>query len=124
MSDAAVPSHDPAARGPSSTVGDLVRLTVPAEDDFVALVRLTVQAIAARSGCLDDARSRLRAAVGSAFFDLVHELGGEGSVRVELRVDPQRVVVDLAGVGGAGELVDARRRTVHVEVEHPPLPAD
>lgn len=100
--------------------GDVVRLTVPAEADFVAVVRLTVQAIAARSGCTDDARSRLRAAVGSAFFELAHEVGAGGTVRVELQVDPARVVVDLAGLPPSGG--DDVRRSVHVEVEHPPLP--
>ncbi len=97
---------------------DVVRLTVPAEADYVAVVRLTVQAIAARSGCTDDARSRLRAAVGAAFFELVHEVGTGGAVRVELQVDPTRLVVDLAGRAPSG---DGARRTVHVEVEHPPV---
>lgn len=96
---------------------DVVRLTVPAEADHVAVVRLTVQAIAARSGCSDDARSRLRAAVGTAFFELVHEVGAGGAVRVELQVDPDRLVVDLTGLTSSGD--EDARRSVHVEVEHP-----
>lgn len=99
---------------------DIVRLTVPAEGDFVAIVRLIVQAVAARSGCTDDTRSRLRAAVGSAFFELAHDVGPEGAVLVELEVDPAGVAVDLTGLSsGTG---NGPRRTVRVEVDHPPLP--
>jgi hypothetical protein len=102
---------------------DLIRLTVPTEPDFVAVVRLTVQAVAARCGCTDDARSRLVAAAGSAFFDLAVEAGSGGSVLVELHTDDDRVLVDLTARPAPGNGDDPLgRRTVQVEVEDPSDP--
>jgi hypothetical protein len=98
---------------------DLIRLTVPAELDFVAVVRLTAQAVAARCGCTDDARSRLVAATGSAFFELADETGPGGSVLVELHTDDDRVLVELTARPAPGDGVEpGGRRTVHVAVEH------
>lgn len=99
---------------------DVVRLTVPSEADFVAVVRLTVQAVAARAGCTDDARSRLRAAAGAAFFELAAEAGPSGSVVVELRTEGERVGVDLTAVPPGGAAPGAVGRSVHVDCELPP----
>lgn len=84
------------------------------------MVRVAVRVAAGRAGCSDDARSRIQAAVGTAFFALVERSEGDvqvlttlsleaGRLTVELRTDPPATGIDttaLAGVADGHELLD------------------
>jgi hypothetical protein len=111
-----------AGPGAASAPDDLVRLTVPAEADFVAVVRLTVQAIAARAGCTDDERSRLRAAAGTAYFEAAADAGPEGTVLVELHTEGHRVLVGLTAVPARSEPTRSGTRMVEAAAELAPRP--
>ncbi|MFP5256209.1 MAG: hypothetical protein ACLGI8_10210 [Acidimicrobiia bacterium] len=84
MSDAA---SDPAA---------VIRLRVPAEEDYVSLLRATVRVLAGRVGCSDDARSRLQAGVGRAFFALLEDAATVGATAtLTVTWDEDRVVAEV-----------------------------
>jgi len=95
-----------------------IRLRVPAEEDFVSLLRATVRVVAGRLGCSDDARSRLQAATGRAFFALLEDattIGGTVSLTVtwddervaaEVRCDPPPSSPVLATVDAHHDLAD------------------
>ena len=105
---------------PAPVDSELVRLTVPARQDFVQVVRVAVRVAAGRAGCSDDARSRIQAAVGTAFFALVERSRDEAQVVTALSLEPGRLVVELrsdppapgidttslAGVADGHELVE------------------
>ena len=109
-SSAVTPAADP----------DAIRLTVPARPDFVQVVRVAVRVVAGRAGCSDDARSRLQAAAGAAFFEVVDRsaagarvlttlTGGEGRMRVSMTADPPPSALDptsVAGIADGHELAD------------------
>jgi anti-sigma regulatory factor (Ser/Thr protein kinase) len=75
---------------------EAIRLTVPAQPDFVQVVRVAVRVVSGRAGCSDDARSRLQAAVGAAFFEVV-DRAGDGHVRATLTDEDGRLVVAISG---------------------------
>lgn len=79
----------------TATNRDVIRLTVPAEDDFVAVLRVAVRVAAGRAGGGDDTRSRLTATVGSAFFALLRAAGASGSITTEIRVDDGRITLEM-----------------------------
>lgn len=105
---------------PAPVDSELVRLTVPARQEFVQVVRVGVRVAAGRAGCSDDARSRIQAAVGTAFFALVERSNDDvqvlttlslepGRLSVEMRTDPPMAGIDttaLAGVADGHEVLD------------------
>lgn len=72
-----------------------IRLTVPAEPDFVAVLRVAARVLAGRAGREDDARTRLQAAAGTAFLAITERVGSTGVVVAELRADADRVEMTL-----------------------------
>jgi hypothetical protein len=99
---------------------EVIRLTVPAGPEFVQVVRVAVRIVAGRAGCSDDARSRLQAAVGAAFFEVVDRApadssvvavltSGDGRTTVDLSAEPPASGLDptsVAGVADGHELTD------------------
>lgn len=73
----------------------VIRLSVPAEADFVQVVRVAVRVVAGRAGCSDDARSRLQAAVGAAYFGVLDRARPEASIAATLRIGDARIEVEL-----------------------------
>lgn len=73
-----------------------IRLTVPAQPDYVQVVRIAVRVVAGRAGCTDDARSRLQAAAGAAFFELIDRAAPTATIVTALTTEPERMVVALA----------------------------
>lgn len=100
-----------------------IRLAVPAQPDFVQVVRVAVRVVAGRAGCSDDARSRLQAAVGTAFFELIDRstadarviatlTDGGGRLFAELSAEPRSSPLDptsVAGLADGHELADDAR---------------
>jgi len=82
--------------GPDSAGGGPIRLLVPAEVDFVQVVRVAVRILAGRAGCSDDARTRLQAAVGAAFFASLERVGPDAQVSITLEIEATRVAVTVA----------------------------
>lgn len=78
-----------------------IRLTVPAQPDFVAVLRVAARVLAGRAGREDDPRTRLQAAVGTAFFAITERVGSTGVVVAELRADADRVEMTLLVEPGA-----------------------
>lgn len=74
---------------------EVIRLSVPARNEQVQVVRAAVRAVGGRAGCSDDARSRLQAAVGAAFFEVVERAAPDANVRTEMRIEPARALVRL-----------------------------
>lgn len=75
----------------------VIRLRVPAEEDYVSLLRATVRVVSGRLGCSDDARSRLQAGTGRAFFALLEDASTiGGSVCLTVTWDRQRVTAEVA----------------------------
>ncbi|MET0727725.1 MAG: hypothetical protein ABWZ76_05450, partial [Acidimicrobiales bacterium] len=74
-----------------------IRLTVPAQADFVALLRVTARVVAGRVGFADDARSRLQAAVGDAFFTMLEGAEATSSIVATLHAASGTVTVELTG---------------------------
>lgn len=75
----------------------VIRLRVPAEEDFVSLLRATVRVVAGRVGCSDDARSRLQAGVGRAFFALLEDAATVGATAaLTVTWDEHRVCAEVA----------------------------
>ena len=101
---------------------DTIRLTVPAEADFVSVLRVAARVVAGRAGGGDDARSRLLAATGAAFFAILRDAGASGSVITTLRTDGSRTVLEMTssaanpldadvveGIGDGHEVLDGGR---------------
>ena len=84
-----------------------IRLTVPAQPDFVAVLRVAARVLAGRAGREDDARSRLQAEVGAAFFAITERVWSTGNVVAELRADADRVEMTLLVEAGAPGLEPA-----------------
>lgn len=84
-----------------------IRLTVPAQPDFVAVLRVAARVLAGRAGREDDARTRLQGAVGTAFFAITRRVGPSGVVVAELRADADRVEMTLLVEPGAPGLEPA-----------------
>jgi hypothetical protein len=75
----------------------VIRLRVPAVQDHVSLLRATVRVVAGRVGCSDDARSRLQAGIGRAFFALLEDAATVGgTVTLTVTWDDERVTAQLA----------------------------
>ncbi|MGV3760737.1 MAG: hypothetical protein ACO1PW_14510 [Actinomycetota bacterium] len=75
----------------------VIRLRVPAEEDYVSLLRATVRVVAGRVGCSDDARSRLQAGVGRAFFALLEDAATVGATAgLTVTWDERRVSAEVA----------------------------
>jgi hypothetical protein len=90
---------------------DDIVLTVPGEPDFVSLVRIAARIVAGRAGHDADARSRLQAAVGTAFFALTEEASADSAVAMHLRVGGDdtvtiELVVRLDDVAVAAERLE------------------
>lgn len=78
----------------SAGVGDdggPIRLSVPATADFVSVLRVASRVLAGRAGRRADARSRLQAAVGTAFFAIVDRAAPGTSVVTLLAADADKV---------------------------------
>jgi len=101
---------------------DEIRLTVPAEVDYVSVLRVATRVVAGRAGFDDDGRSRLLAAAGAAFFALVRDAAATGSVTSLMRTSRHRVVLELSAssanpldpdavvdIGDGHELLDGAR---------------
>lgn len=73
----------------------VIRLSVPAEPDFVAVLRVVARLIAGRSGHHEDARMRLQAAAGTAFFAVLEGAPRDSTVVALLSADPERVELTL-----------------------------
>lgn len=84
-----------------------IRLTVPAQPDFVAVLRVAARVLAGRAGREDDARTRLQAAVGAAFFAITERGRSTGVVVAELRSDADRVEITLLVEAGTPGLEPA-----------------
>ena len=83
-----------------------VRLSVPAEADLVQVVRVAVRVVAGRAGCSDDARSRLQAAAGAAFFQVIDRAPSGATVVVTLTAEPDRMVVELRSATPRDGVID------------------
>ncbi len=73
---------------PRTAEPERLRLTVPAEANFVPLLRVTVRMSAGRVGWSDDLRARAQAGVGAAFFVLVPDDAPQHRVELTVEVDP------------------------------------
>ncbi len=93
-----------------------IRLTVPAQADFVSVLRVASRALAGRAGRRDDARTRLQAAVGTAFFAIVEGAPADSSVVAVLSPGPERVELTLL-VDPAGTPLDPAH-VANLGVEH------
>ena len=87
-----------------ATAEDVIRLQVPAQEDYVSLLRATARVVAGRLGCPDDARTRLQAATGIAFFALLEDVAAAGiadpgAVRLQVSWDDDRVTAELSSDG-------------------------
>lgn|GEM_PF-4157090 len=82
---------------PAAEHDAVIRLRVPAEEDYVSLLRATVRVVAGRVGCSDDARSRLQAGVGRAFFALLEDATTVGATAaLTVTWDDTRVCAEVA----------------------------
>lgn len=79
----------------TKTDREAIRLTIPAEDDFVAILRVAARVVAGRAGGGDDIRSRLLAAAGTAFFVLLRQAGASGSITTWLSTDDDRITLEM-----------------------------
>jgi hypothetical protein len=105
-----------------------IRLRLPAQQDFVSLARATVRVVAGRVGCSDDARTRLQAATGLAYFVLLDALAGEpATVTLTMTWDTARVTASLgstppprdgalASLETLGDLADGHELVDHEHV--------
>ena len=84
---------------PSTQGSEVVRLRVSADPDLVPVVRAAARIVAGRSGGDDDARSRLQAAVGQAFFAVLEGWSDSEHVVVRLIASPDRVTAELTADG-------------------------
>lgn len=84
---------------------EVIRLTVPAQADYVQVVRIAVRVVAGRAGCSDDARSRLQAAVGTAFFEVIDRAEPGATIVTTLTTEADRMTAALAA-DPALELLD------------------
>jgi hypothetical protein len=73
-----------------------IELTVPGEADFVTLVRIAARIVAGRAGRDADARSRLQAEAGAAFFALTEATPPGATVTIRLQVADDEVRIELA----------------------------
>ncbi len=73
-----------------------LRLRVPAEADFVPLLRVTVRLGAGRMGWGDDLRAKAQAGVGAAFFALVPDDEPDRSVRLLVELGADELHMELA----------------------------
>jgi hypothetical protein len=80
---------------PRSVDPERLRLTVPAEADFVRLLRVTVRMGAGRMGWSDDLRAKAQAGVGAAFFALVPDDDPASSVELTVEMGPDELHMDL-----------------------------
>lgn len=104
--------------GEGDEVARDIVLTVPGEPDFVTLVRIAARIVAGRAGRDADARSRLQADAGAAFFALAEGapagttvvtrmLVDEGDVRIELAVELDDPALAVKRLDEAGIVHDA-----------------
>jgi hypothetical protein len=82
--------------GEGDEVARDIVLTVPGEPDFVTLVRIAARIVAGRAGRDADARSRLQAEAGAAFFALAEGSSAGTTVVTRLLVDDGAVQIELA----------------------------
>ena len=97
---------------PRTAEPERLRLTVPAEADYVPLLRVTVRMSAGRVGWSDDLRARAQAGVGAAFFALVPDDTPEHEVELRVEVAPDELHLVLT--------TDAPREPGH-ELDTAPL---
>jgi hypothetical protein len=97
-----------------------IELTVPAHPDFVAVLRVAARAIAGRAGRADDARSRLQAAVGAAFFAMTDSAPPGSAVVAHLRSGAERVEMTLMVDAAAPGLVPEQLADLATEHELSP----
>lgn len=76
--------------------GEGIRLSVPAEADYVSVLRVATRAVAGRAGQSDDARSRLQALTGAAFFAVAEGATTGSAVVAVLHATPDRIDVTLS----------------------------
>lgn len=81
---------------PRTAEPERLRLVVPAEADFVPLLRVTVRMGVGRMGWSDDLRARAQAGVGAAFFALVPEDEPDHRVVLEIEVHADELQLVLA----------------------------
>lgn len=81
---------------PRTAEPERLRLTVPAEADFVPLLRVTVRMGTGRVGWSDDLRARAQAGVGAAFFALVPDDEPDHHVELIVELTPDEVHMVLA----------------------------
>lgn len=79
---------------------DLIQLSVPADDALRPVLEVTIGVLARRWGLSDDEVADARAAIASAFSDIVGA-GAPGTVEVEVQAMPHHLGVRL--VHGAVE---------------------
>lgn len=82
--------------GEGDEVARDIVLTVPGEPDFVTLVRIAARIVAGRAGRDADARSRVQADAGTAFFALAEGAPAGTTVVTHLLVDESAVRIELA----------------------------
>ena len=81
---------------PRTAEPERLRLVVPAEADFVPLLRVTVRMGAGRVGWSDDLRARAQAGVGAAFFALVPDDDPDRSVELTVELAPDELHIVLS----------------------------
>jgi hypothetical protein len=118
---------------PSNRASEVVRLRVSAHPDLVPVVRAAARIVAGRAGGDDDARSRLQAAVGQAFFAVLEAWSDSEHVVVRLLPSADRITAELTADGtrrpsgldalvergglGDGQELAGRGRTVRLWID-------
>jgi hypothetical protein len=73
----------------------VIRLTLPAQADFVSVLRVAVRVVSTRAGCDDDTRSRLQATAGSTFFVMLDGTATEAAIEVVFTLGQGSVALDM-----------------------------
>jgi serine/threonine-protein kinase RsbW len=78
-----------------------IDLAVPAQPEYVGLIRSTAAHIAAHANLTVDAIDDLRLAVDEAFAVLIAHKPEVGSVNIRFHLHPERLEVELTGPAGS-----------------------
>lgn len=79
--------------------GNTVTLTIPAKGDYVLLARLALSAVCRLTSLRAEDVTDLKLAITEAAAEVVGD-DPAGQVRFDYRLEPDRLLLDIAGPGG------------------------
>src|SRR4051794_23708174 len=88
--------------GESVTVGDRIRLVLPAEPDYGRIARVAAASLAVRLGLTFAAIEELRIAIDETVILLLRPEGSGGEITVEFTVEADALVVDATSTARPG----------------------